>query len=42
MLLMNRSVQLIAASASSVQIGSHDVTNLIGEDERYPGVNRFN
>jgi len=34
--------RLAGVATSGVQVGSHDVTNLIGENEPYPGVNRFN
>lgn len=34
--------RLAGVSASGAQVGSHDVTKLIDENEPYPGVNRFN
>jgi hypothetical protein len=34
--------RLAGVSTSGTQIGSHDVSNLIGENEPYPGINRFN
>jgi len=34
--------RLAGVSSAGVQLGSHDITPLIGENEPYPGVNRFN
>ena len=34
--------RLAGVSTSGAQLGSHDVTKLITEDEPYPGVSRFN
>jgi hypothetical protein len=34
--------RLAGVSTSGSQVGSHDVSKLIGETEPYPGVNRFN
>ena len=34
--------RLAGVSTGGTQIGSHDVSNLIGENEPYPGINRFN
>ena len=34
--------RLAGVSTTGAQLGSHDVTHLIGENEPYPGINRFN
>jgi hypothetical protein len=34
--------RMAGVATTGAQVGSHDVTNLIGENEPYPGVSRFN